>query len=119
MENYESIIVNKTQTGFRPQYGTEINILRIMERCDTLKNQIQDNIRGEKCALILFIDFKGAYNSVSHGFLSQRLKTLMENYPEDNVHKRRHWAHIVEKLYDNSSLATNVSNPVKIKNGVT
>ncbi len=67
---YKTIVprLNINQTGFIGVLGTEINLMKLREKVFKLYNEGNNNI------FITFIDFKSAYDSVSHKLLFKKLE---------------------------------------------
>jgi len=59
-----------SQTGFVPGQGTFSNIFRVIKRIK-LRTDVKKHVFG------LFVDFKSAYNHVSHSKLFERLKGIL------------------------------------------
>jgi hypothetical protein len=75
LKHYCRFSINKAQTGFIDQLGTDINLMRISEFMDE-KSSVKR--RG-----ILFIDFKAAFDTVPHDtLLSIIYKRKFLNYFE-------------------------------------
>ena len=72
-EKYPSLANN--QTGFRKKMNTHLNLNTIISEIDNLVKKI-DNKDSKDDYWLLFIDFKGAYNSVNHNILWNKMKRV-------------------------------------------
>ncbi len=61
-------VITKKQTGFMRGCGTELNLLRLIVRVDDAKRVSKGFLNS-----IFFIDFKAAYDMVSHDILFEKL----------------------------------------------
>ena len=65
LKKYMNDRLERTQTGFVPGMGTEVNIVRLLNK---LKEKRQQR------PIVLFIDFSNAYNTIFHKKLFQTLR---------------------------------------------
>ena len=67
LQNYASFKLDRSQTGFVPGIGIQVNLTRALDRIKLRTNRKQP-VYG------LFIDFSNAYNSVPHSRLFEKLR---------------------------------------------
>ena len=67
LQNYVSFKLDRSQTGFVPGIGIQVNLTRALDRIK-LRTDRRQPIYG------LFIDFSNAYNSVPHSRLFEKLR---------------------------------------------
>ena len=49
--------------------NTHLNLNTILSEIDNIAKKVDKNLKEKKDHWLLFIDFKGAYNSVNHNIL--------------------------------------------------
>ena len=67
LQEYCTFKLDRSQTGFVPGLGTQVNITRALDRI-TLRTKRNQPVYG------LFIDFSNAYNTVPHSRLFEKLR---------------------------------------------
>jgi len=68
LQEYVTLKLDRSQTGFVPGLSTQVNITRALDRI-TLRSNRKQPIYG------LFIDFSNAYNMVPHSRLFEKLRS--------------------------------------------
>ena len=96
--------LTRTQTGFVQKCGTQINILRVLERCYFYKNTKY----GRAC--IFFLDLKSAYNNVPLESLFKNLITKAILEPLE--------VEFLRALYSNTTITIGEKQTLQINKGV-
>jgi hypothetical protein len=64
-------LIRKEQIGFMEGLGCEVNLLRLRQRCNDVKNVNKGFIKA-----VIFIDLKNAYDTVDHSILFNKLEDM-------------------------------------------
>jgi hypothetical protein len=71
MYNKQRDLIDINQTGFREGLGCEVNILRIIENLRSRQQSI-----NSRNTWIFFLDLKSAFDTVNHGILFDKMRSL-------------------------------------------
>ncbi len=66
----ENNILNPFQSGFRSKHSTESALLRVV-------NNLLLFVDSGNCSVLVLLDLSAAFDTVDHGILLNRLKTLV------------------------------------------
>ena len=64
-------LICKEQIGFMEGLGCEVNLLRLRQRCNDIKNVNKGFVKA-----VIFIDLKNAYDTVDHSILFNKLEKM-------------------------------------------
>ena len=110
LEIYSSdhdIKIDKSQVGFIPKLGCDVNITRLRQRVLDVSDSNTNHRDNE---LIFFIDLKAAYDSVNHCKLFEKLCNM--GYPD-------HLINAVKKIYSSARMRLNTFlDPINVNKGV-
>ena len=104
-EIYKKNLIRKEQIGFMEGLGCEVNLLRMRQRC----NDVKEINKGYGKAII-FIDLKNAYDTVAHEILFKKL---------ENMKIRPRLIRILKALYSSARISLDIKDKsINVNRGV-
>ena len=73
LRELKKVRFNMCQLGFRERLSTEMNIMRLLDRVEYLKNSNRKITQKGKEVYVVYLDLKQAFDSVNHAILTRKL----------------------------------------------
>jgi hypothetical protein len=98
-------LICKEQIGFMEGLGCEVNLLRLRQRCNDVKEVNKGFIKA-----IIFIDLKNAYDTVAHNILFNKLEKM-------NIRPRL--IRVLKALYSSARISVDINDSsINVNRGV-
>ena len=101
--------LNPAQLGFREKLSTELNILRIRSRLNSLQYENYDRKNKLPKRYILLVDFSEAFDRVNHKILVEKM--IRKNVPEPVIN-------VLIKLLNSGCLSLDLERNIAVGSGV-